>query len=422
MEQRWLAEYAWLGSERLESRVLITATGGVFTGVSPNSEDRTAQRIQGVALPGLVNSHSHAFHRSLRGRTHSQGGDFWEWRDLMYELVGDLNPETYEDLATQVYREMAEAGITVVGEFHYLHHQPGGSPYADRNEMGHALIRAARNSGIRIALLDAGYLRSGFNDDSLNPVQQRFSDGTVDAWLDRFVELSLAYKDESDVRIGIAPHSVRALSPEDLARVADFRNSATRTHIHVSEQPSENADCVLATGVTPVGLLDRAGLLGPTTTAVHATHLTSKDIGLLGDSHTGVCYCATTERDLADGLGPSGDLHAAGAKLSVGSDSHAMIDLFEEARGIELHNRLATGHRGAFSPGSLLEAATVNGAETLGFESAGIEVGSPADLIAVSTTSWRTRGFEPTDGVGQLVFAATSSDVTDVFVAGKRIV
>jgi cytosine/adenosine deaminase-related metal-dependent hydrolase len=193
------------------------------------------------------------------------------------------------------------------------------------------------------------------------------------------------------------------------------------THIHVSEQSAENQDCVAFTGATPVGLLNRVGLLGPTTTAIHATHLTDEDVSLLGGSQTGVCYCATTERELADGIGPAHALNAAGSPLSVGSDSHAVIDPFEESRGVELHNRLATGRRGDFAPSELLKFATSNGATSLGFAQGGLEVGANADFITVSTDSPRTEGFSFDDGLAQTMFSATNADVTDVFVAGKRV-
>lgn len=421
MGRRWVAELAWLGGEDLDSEVLIEEEGGRLSRVG-GAARQDGTRLEGVVLPGLVNAHSHAFHRLLRGRTHRKGGDFWAWRDLMYEVAGTLTPDTYEEVATAVYVEMAMAGITAVGEFHYLHHQAAGVPYQDRNEMGHRLIRAARRAGIRIGLLDAGYLRAGFGDGDLGPVQQRFSDGSVDAWLERAAGLEAEYRGEDHVRVGIAPHSVRAIPEEGLAEVARRHQGTIPLHIHVSEQPAENEECLEATGATPVGLLDRVGLLGPGTTAVHATHLTEGDIVALGASGSAVCYCATTERELADGIGPGARLSMAGSPLCVGSDSHAVIDLFEEARGIELHNRLASGSRGALSPSQLLQAATANGSSSLGFDPTGLVEGAPADFIVVSTDSPRLAGLTPGGGTATTVFAATAADVTDVFVAGEQIV
>lgn len=339
----------------------------------------------------------------------------------MYDVAASLTPETYEDLATAVYSEMAMAGVTVVGEFHYVHHQTGGVPYTDPNEMGHALIRAARRAGIRICLLDAGYLRSGFGNETLDPVQERFSDGSADAWLDRVEELVASYDDDHDVEIGVAPHSVRAVARADLETAAR-RVSGRPIHIHVSEQPAENEACVQATSLTPTGLLAATDVLRPDTMLIHATHVTTDDIKLISGSGAGVCYCATTERDLGDGLGPAGRLAAAGVDLAVGSDSHAVIDLFEEARGMELHQRLADGRRGVLAAESLLEAATAAGSAALGFgHGRRLESGAPADFVVVDTGSPRLYGLD-LRLVDSVVFSATASDITDVFVAGRQIV
>ena len=422
MTRWWIADLAWLGGEDLDRDVLLEVENGHFVAVTPHADSASASRLPGVTLPGMVNAHSHAFHRMLRGRTHRQGGDFWMWRELMYEVAAELTPESYEEIATRVYTEMVRAGFTTVGEFHYVHHQSGGHPYDDPNEMGHALIRAARRAGIRIALLDSGYLKANMDRTPLNPVQVRFSDGTVEAWLERVERLAEAYRNESDVRVGLAPHSVRTIAEADLSTVAERRTPDLRTHIHLSEQRAENQECLEFAGVTPAGLLDRVGLLGPSTTVIHATHLTDADIDFLGSSGTGVCYCATTERELADGIGPAVALHTKGSPLSIGSDSHAVIDPFEESRGLELHNRLATGRRGDFAPSYLLEAATANGAMALGFEAGGLAVGADADFITISSSSQRISGLTASEGVAQIMFSATSADVTDVFVTGNRII
>ena len=422
MAQRWIADLAWLGGDDLAPDVLIEVSNRRFATIAGKTSADEADRINGIVVPGLVNTHSHAFHRLLRGRAHGHGGDFWIWRELMYETAGSLTPETYEELATAVYSEMAIAGVTSVGEFHYLHHQSRGKPYDDPNEMGHALIRAARRAGIRICLLDTGYLRGGFDDSPLHPVQERFSDSSVDAWLDRVEDLSAAYSDDDDVRVGIAPHSVRAIPQEALGQITDRSAQDTPIHIHVSEQPAENQACLEHTGLTPTGLLSSAGLLGPDTTAVHATHLTEIDVATLGDSKTGVCYCATTERDLADGIGPAAALRDAGSSISVGSDSHAVIDIFEEARGVEMHSRLTSGQRGIFAPSHLWDTATGNGSVALGFERGGLSEGAPADFVVISAQSPRTSGVTAKDGAAFIMFSATAADVLDVFVGGRKVV
>lgn len=402
--------------------VSLEVGDGVVTSVSVGKPAKDAQRLRGIVLPGLVNAHSHAFHRLLRGRTHRQGGDFWLWRELMYEVARWLTPESYERLATAVFTEMAMAGVTTVGEFHYVHHQMGGVAYEDPNEMGHALVRAARSAGIRIGLLDAGYFTGGFDDRPLTGAQTRFKDQSAEVWLDRVEAMRVDYGEDDDVVVGLAPHSVRAVPETGFLALADRHDEGVPIHIHVSEQPAENQECLDATTLTPTGLLGRVGLLGPDTTLVHATHLTPADIELIGRTGARVCYCATTERDLADGIGPAHELHAAGAPLCVGSDSHAVMDLFEEARGIELHTRLATGRRGVFSPTGLLDAATGNGAMSLGFPHGGVEAGSPADFVVIDPDSPRLAGMQESTALDSVVFAATAADVSGVFVAGKRIV
>lgn len=340
----------------------------------------------------------------------------------MYRAAESLTPETYEDVATAVYVEMAMAGVTTVGEFHYLHHQAGGTAYDDANEMGHALIRAARRAGIRICLLDVGYFTAGFDGRELDPVQARFRDPSPESWLGRVSDLTAFYAGSDDVVIGFAPHSVRAVPREALALVAESRDPNKPLHIHVSEQPAENEDCLAATGMTPTELLADVGLLGPTTCLVHATHLTDGDIDLIGSSGSFVCYCATTERDLADGIGPAAALSEAGASLCVGTDSHALIDVFEEARGMEMHQRLSSGRRGVISPEVLMEAATVRGSQSLGLPGGGLSVGAPADMTVLDTSTTQLSGLVPDGSVGGLVFAGTAADVIETWVGGRCLV
>jgi formiminoglutamate deiminase len=415
-EDRFHAEYAWLpGHESPRPDVLVEVTQGRFSAVSAGVDPPPdATRLPGLTLPGLANAHSHAFHRALRGRTHTQGGTFWNWRDRMYEVAGRLDPDRYLALARATYAEMALAGITCVGEFHYLHHGPDGTPYADPNVMGGALIEAAAQAGIRITLLDTLYLTSTVDGQPLAGVQRRFGDRDVDAWSDRHDLLPAA----PHALIGAALHSVRAVPLSSLATFA-YHNKGGPLHFHLSEQRAENDACLAAYGRTPTELLGEAGVLTPTATAVHATHLTRTDLALLGDAGTGACLCPTTERDLADGIGPARALADAGSPLSLGSDSHAVIDLFEEARAVELDERLRTERRGHFTPAELTHAATAAGHAALGWADAGtITVGGRADLVTVRLDSVRTAAVPP---VGAF-FAATAADVTDVLVDGRVVV
>ncbi|MET9314298.1 formimidoylglutamate deiminase [Kribbella sp. NPDC003505] len=399
----------------LAARVLVTVENGRFATVETAVDPGDAQVLHGLVIPGLANCHSHAFHRALRGRTQAERGTFWTWRDQMYSVAAALTPDTYYELARAVYAEMLLAGITAVGEFHYLHHAPGGGRYDDPNAMGTALIEAARDAGLRIALLDTCYVAGGI-DQPLNEVQQRFSDGDATAWAARVAQL----KGAEDVVIGAAAHSVRGVPHDQLGAVASAFPDVP-LHIHLSEQVAENAACLEAYGRTPAQILDETGFLSGRTSAVHATHLTPVDIGLLGSSATYSCFCPTTERDLADGIGPSVALRDAGSALTLGSDSHAVIDLFEEMRAVELDERLASQERGHWSAAELLRAATTDGHRSIGFEDAGvIAPGARADLVAVRTDTVRTAGTG--DSVETAVFAAAAADVSDVIVSGNHVV
>ena len=402
--------------------VLITEADGLITEVVTGADPRLADvRFGGVALPGFANAHSHAFHRALRGRTHADGGTFWTWRQQMYAAASRLDPDSYFLLARAVYAEMVLAGMSVVGEFHYLHHDRHGHRYANPNAMSEALVAAADDAGIRLTLLDVCYLQGGLTADGYQPldaVQQRFSDGTVDAWAERVAAFAAEHAGSSNVRTGAAAHSVRALIPDDLTRLAEVGPDGP-LHVHLSEQPAENAAVLAVHGCTPTALLARHGLLGPNTTAVHATHLTNEDIALLGSTRTGSCFCPTTERDLADGIGPARALVDAGSPLSLGSDQHAVIDMFEEIRGVEMHERLATNQRGRFTPVELVTAATGTGYDSLGWTGGGrLAIGAPADLMVVDPASVRTAGTRP----DQIHYAATATDVTDVIIGGRPVV
>jgi formiminoglutamate deiminase len=409
---RYYADHAWLGGDAVSAGVLIEVEGGRISAVLAGAERPAgAVHLAGVTLPGLANAHSHAFHRALRGRTHRSGGSFWTWREDMYAVAGRLTPDGYHALARATYAEMALAGIACVGEFHYLH--DGG------NAFGEALIAAAADAGIRITLLDACYLAGGFGEPLEGP-QLRFGDGDAAAWADRVSDLRGA----AHARVGAAIHSVRAVPAAQLGTVAAWaRERGAPLHFHLSEQRAENEACIAAHGRTPAQLLDEHGALGPRSCAVHATHLSRADVALLGGSGTTTCMCPTTERDLADGIGPARSLAGAGSPLAVGSDSNAVVDLFEEARAVELDERLASGRRGHWRAGELLHAATAGGHAALGWPEAGrLEAGALADLATIGLDSVRLAGAEPATLLESLVFSATAADVRDVVVGGRHVV
>lgn len=414
------ADYAWLGGPSVAERVLIEVEGERIVTVRSGAEPPAgATRLRGLTLPGFANTHSHAFHRALRGATQRGSGSFWTWRDDMYELSARLTPDSYYTLARAVYGEMTLAGFTCVGEFHYLHHGPGGEPYANPNAFGEALIAAAGDAGLRITLLDACYLTGGFGEPLHGP-QLRFGDGDAATWAQR----ASALRAGPGARIGAAVHSVRAVPLAELPAMTQWaRERDAPLHFHLSEQPAENEACLAAHGRTPTALLEDAGALGPRSCAVHATHLTEADIALLAGSRTTVCMCATTERDLADGIGPARSLAEAGAPLVVGSDSHAVIDAFEEVRAVELDERLRSGRRGHWSAAELLQAATADGHAVLGWPEAGrLADGALADFVCVALGSVRLAGARPETLLESTVFAAGAADVSDVVVAGRPVV
>ncbi|OKJ99777.1 N-formimino-L-glutamate deiminase [Streptomyces sp. CB03234] len=420
MRLTYWCEHAWLGTH-VEPGVALDVTDGRITAVRPgvDTPPQGAVPLRGLTVPGLANAHSHAFHRALRGTVQVGSGTFWTWREVMYQVASRLTPDTYFALARAVYAEMALAGITAVGEFHYLHHAPGGTPYADPNAMGEALIAAAGEAGIRITLLDTAYLSSGFGA-APEPHQLRFSDGTAEAWA---VRASLL-KDRDGVRIGAAVHSVRAVPADQLSTVAQWAaDRQAPLHVHLSEQTAENDACLAAHGCTPTRLLADHGVLGPRTTGVHNTHLTDEDIALLGGTGTGTCMCPTTERDLADGIGPAVALQRAGSPLSLGSDSHAVIDLLEEARAMELDERLRSRTRGHWTAAALLRAATADGHAALGWPDAGrLETGALADFTTIALDTVRTAGPVPRLAAETAVFAASAADVRHTVVGGRHVV
>ncbi|MEU2235697.1 formimidoylglutamate deiminase [Streptomyces vietnamensis] len=424
----WL-EHAWLDTNVEPGVALTVSTSGSAAGTSDGriGAVRTGVEVpppgavvlRGLTVPGLANAHSHAFHRALRGTVQVGSGTFWTWREVMYAVAQRLTPDSYFALARAVYAEMALAGITSVGEFHYLHHAPGGSPYADPNAMGEALIAAAAEAGIRITLLDTAYLSSGFGA-APEQHQLRFTDGTAEKWAERVSAL----KDRDGVRIGAAIHSVRAVPADQLSTVAQWAEARQAPlHVHLSEQTAENEACLAAHRMTPTQLLAEHGVLGARTTGVHNTHMTDEDIALIGGSATGTCMCPTTERDLADGIGPAVALQQAGSPLSLGSDSHAVIDLLEEARAMELNERLRTRTRGHWTAAALLRAATADGHAALGWADAGtLEQGALADFTTITLDSVRTAGPVPRLAAETAVFAATAADVHHVVVGGRSIV
>ena len=456
MSRLYWCEQAWLGGATVESGVVLEVDGDRISALTSGvlAPPAGSRCLRGLTIPALANAHSHAFHRALRGRTHNATGTFWTWRDLMYRTAASLDPDNYYRLARATFAEMALAGIGVVGEFHYLHHQPCGRPYANANAMGSAVVAAAQDARIRLTLLDTLYLHGGIDPRTsdarttgprtsdtrttgprtsytrttdgylpLSPEQARFSDGDVESWAGRVEELVSAVSSPT-VRVGAAVHSVRAVDPTSIETVAAWtRRHDAPLHVHASEQAAENQQCIALHGASPVEVILEAAGATENLTLVHATHASDRDVALLAEAGAGCCLCPTTERDLADGVGPAATLAAAGVGLCVGSDSHAVVDILEEARAVELDQRTSTLKRGVFGVDTLATMATSAGYRALGWEDGGtLAPGSLADFATVSLDSVRLAGTDPDHTLAAVIYAATSADVTHLVVAGRTVV
>lgn len=378
-----------------------------------------------LLLPGMVDAHSHAFQRAIRGATHRRGdsdpSSFWSWREAMYRCAQALGPDELYAITRRAYAEMLRAGITCVGEFHYVHHQPDGRPYDDPNELSHQVLRAAEDVGIRVVLLEVLYLRAGHGRAPL-PEQRRFGDADVDAYLRRVDDLRTR-----GVAVGLAPHSIRAVPAPALREAIAYAHAhGLPLHTHLSEQPRENEECQAEHGASPArvfadaGACERPGAF----TAVHAVHTSADDHRLLAQQH--VCACPTTEADLGDGIVPAVELMGAGVGLSLGSDSNAVIDLVQEARLLEMDERLRgqarlrlNDERGSLGS-VLLRVATEGGASSLGRAELGrLGVGRPFDACTFDLRHPFFEGVEPAHLLDALMCAGTAAAVRHVFVAGR---
>jgi formimidoylglutamate deiminase len=394
----------------------------------------TVERIDlaGKALlPGFVNTHSHSFQRLIRGRAESRavsGKDFWSWRNTMYQAAAELSPEDVYDIARMCFLEMVRAGITTVGEFHYLHNAPDGIPYDDPNFLAHQVIAAAMSVGLRIVLLRSAYLRSGYQLPS-DPGQRRFFE-QADAFLSNIANLRAAYAaDSAEVSFGVAPHSIRAVPLEELREIVSWaRSNSLPIHMHVAEQIAENTACQQEYGCTPVELLTREGLLGKDFVAVHAIHLSSHEMSALADARAIVCSCPTTERNLGDGIVSVDALMRLGVRHALGSDSQAQIDSLEDARELDYHLRLSQQQRAVLDQigerpiaSRLLDCASIHGAQALGIETGWLASGAYGDMVSIDLEDLSVAGHTSETLLPLLVFGANRTAIRDVVINGKFI-
>jgi formimidoylglutamate deiminase len=413
--------------------VLVDHVDGTIEGlIGAAHAPADAVHLTRTALaPGFVNVHSHSFQRDLRGVVEhvshlAPEDDFWTWREAMYAAAGSLDPDRIGDVARRCFSQMREAGYTAVGEFHYVHHRPDGTPYERPNALAEAVCSAAVDVGIRIVLLLTAYERGGFGRGP-DPGQRRFCDPSVEAYLARLEALQLWAADQPLVTVGAAPHSVRAVSEEWLARIAEHcADHDLVLHLHADEQPREIAETLAATGLRPIALIDRAGALTHHTTIVHGTHCDDAEIALLKERGATVCACPTTEGNLGDGYVPARRLFAAGVPICVGSDSNTILDPLAELRELEHVARRTAERRNVLVAAGddgpapyLLSCGWGHGAHALGLPVPVIEAGAPADLIAIDLDHAQIAGVADEHLAAAIVMAGSAALVTRSWVAGR---
>src|SRR6266545_2292388 len=461
----WLPDLVYTNGRFESSLALVCDDANRIAQLAPAAEVENVIRLKGRALlPGLINAHSHAFQRVIRGRTEFRTANnkdsFWTWREMMYSAAVRLTPEDVYDASRMAFLEMALSGITAVGEFHYLHRAPDGSAYDDPNLIAKQVVRAANDVGLRIALLRVAYARSSYETE-VSPQQIRFIENDPETYLKNLEQLvadlergngPTGGEDSSNSSwIGIAPHSVRAVPLNYLKEIVAFANQQRLpVHMHVAEQPAEVSACIEEYGRSPVAMLATEGLLGERFTAVHTIHVTPKAVRMLAEARAMVCACPTTERNLGDGIVPVDDFFKQGVRVALGTDSQVEIDLLEDARELEYHLRLQKMERAVLAPdGSptvrealsasepdgvransqasalaarLFACATVRGAESIGAAGGTLELGGAADFFTVDLDDPSIAGASPDDLLSSIVFSLSKTAVRDVVVGGRRIV
>ncbi len=428
----WLVPDLVLDRDGVRRDVAVRIDGDAIGAVVTSAEaPAEALRLTSTALlPGFANAHSHAFQRDLRGIVERvdpsrPDDDFWTWREEMYAQAGRMDPERIHDVARRCYRQMRASGATAVGEFHYVHHQPDGTPYDRPNALAEAVCEAAEAEGLRIVLLLVAYERGGEGIPP-TPGQRRFCDPTVEAYLERLDALRAWAEGRPLVTVGAAPHSMRAVSPAWLAAIgAHTREHGLPLHIHADEQPREIRESLEWYGRRPVQVIDDAGALHGRTVIVHGTHCDDDELDLLAARGAGVCVCPTTEANLGDGYAPIQRMFERGISVSVGSDSNTILDPLVEARELEAMARRTAGRRNVLvrpgDPGPapyLLDVGWSAGARALGLPDPTIAVGAPADLIAVDLACDEIAGTDDEHLAAAIALAGSSRLVTRTWVGG----
>lgn len=434
-QKSWLPDLVYAHGKFYSGHTIASDDQGHLTSVSSQISQPISLKNRAV-LPGLINAHSHAFQRVIRGRTEyrtSENKDsFWTWREMMYSAAERLTPEDVYDASRMAFLEMALSGITSVGEFHYLHHAPDGQSYEDPNLIAKEVVRAAQDVGLRIALLRVAYARSGFETEP-NSKQQRFIEVDPEIYLKHLDRLIADLHSSANACVGLAPHSVRAVPLNYLRTIITFGNSRNLPiHMHVAEQPAEVSMCIAEYRRSPVALLATEGLLSENFTAVHAIHVSPKAVTMMAQARALVCACPTTERNLGDGVVPIDLYFQNDVRVALGTDSHVQIDLLEDARELEYNLRLQNMERAVLSPkqsdsrsalaARLFECATLRGAQSIGSPGGDLKEGRAADFFTVDLDDPSIAGATAGDLLASVVFSLSRTAVKDVFVGGEQIV
>lgn len=419
---------AWLsGAWRRDVRVIVAA--GEIVSIEAGHAAQHGDVRHAIALPGLPNLHSHAFQRGMAGQAELRGStddSFWTWREVMYRFLARLTPEDMQAIAALAYAEMLETGFTRVGEFHYVHHDADGAPYADPAGLSAAIAAAAEETGIALTLLPVFYAHAGFGGTAPGAGQRRFIND-VDSYARLHAAAAQAIATLPDAVIGIAPHSLRAVTPDELSALLAL-NPSGPVHIHIAEQVAEVEACLAWSGARPVEWLMAHAPVDPRWCLVHATHMTPAETQALAASGAVAGLCPITEANLGDGLFPAVDYCAAGGRWGVGSDSNVLIDASEELRWLEYGQRLHHRGRNILAPAAgartgaaLLGGALAGGAQALG-ATAGFAVGAPADFVTLDAAHPALATAPEGTLADAWIFAAGRGAIDGVWRRGRQVV
>ena len=424
--ERALLPSGWANNVRIE-----VSAAGVITHIVAEADASGAESLKGPLLPGMPNLHSHAFQRAMAGLAEVAGNpndSFWTWRDLMYRLVGKISPQQLGVIARQLYIEMLKGGFTSVAEFHYVHQDTTGKPYANPAELALQISQAASSAGIGLTLLPVLYSHSGFGGQAPNEGQRRFIHST-DSYLDLHARLQPVLREQPAQQLGLCFHSLRAVTPEQISAVLAASDLHCPVHIHIAEQQKEVDDCLSWSGRRPVQWLYENAPVDERWCLVHATHVEVDEVALMARSGAVAGLCLTTEANLGDGIFPAVDYIAQGGRWGIGSDSHVSLSVVEELRWLEYGQRLRDQRRNRVYRSdqpmvgrTLFDAALVGGAQALGQPIGGLEVGRRADWLVLDGNDPYIATASDDGILNRWLFAGSDRQIRDVMVNGKWVV